>query len=480
MQKPIIHDKKLKTAQCQFIFPFSIKPNKHHELRAQLKKDDYQPFYLNQADYEAAFYGEGYRVSHRSLERHYLPFTAGFLYPKRETDEGFHRYSRKMDICVKFRSPTHNFTFRIHSVDMIICPFDLGLMTIRTEILEKDLSYTQALDFAAQFRVLENLTDSREESSVTYCGREFKEVEDFVFEVLAKSILPYLDTEGVEGAYFETLPFFVDERMYVQAFFSFEEDTIIENIDLYRAAHLDGVSHSGEPFVSAANDDYINNYCSSDRVYKRWAPNTHYVTAEHAFCCLTNRGPEECRRLANQMYGEYYYTVLLNLFHHIVLLKLSNRHSDVRVDKDNREIEYLIRSITDFSTRYYFIEVISQSQGKDIFLQLRNQFGNDRLFLDVEQTLSSLYQYQEKFSAKRNNYLLMILTIYTVISGIFGMNLVTEDLKGSTNWGKMFSSYGFFDYIALFVTLTGIIIAFGLGINAFVKWLSEKRNLHSS
>ncbi|WCK53697.1 hypothetical protein PP175_20555 [Aneurinibacillus sp. Ricciae_BoGa-3] len=477
MQEPIIHDKKLATAQCQFIFPFSIKPNKHQELRAQLKKDEYQSFYLSQVDYEKAFYGEGYRVSHRSLERHYLPFTSSFLFPKREDDEGFHRYTRKMGIDVNFRSGSHNFTFRIHSVDMIVCPFDLGLMTIRTEIIADDLTYTQALDFAAQLRVLENLTDNREQSSVSYAGQEFKEVEDFVFKVLAKSILPYLDTEGVEGAYFETLPFFVDERMYVQGFFAFEEDATIENIDLYRAAHLDGVSHKGEPFVSAANNDYIDNYCSSDRVYKRWAPYTHYVTAEHAFCCLTNRGPEECQRLANQMYGEYYYTVLLNLFHHIVLLKLSNRHSDVRVDKDNREIEYLIRSITDFSTRYYFIEVISQSQGKDIFLQLRNQFGNDRLFEDVEQTLSSLYQYQEKFSDKRHNHLLMILTIYTVISGIFGMNLVIDDLKGGIQW-KKFLSYGFFDYIALFVTFTGIIVAFTLGVTALVKWISDKRNVH--
>lgn len=42
---------------------------------------------------------------------------------------------------------------------------------------------------------------------------------------------------------------------------------------------------------------------------------------EHIFTCVTNEGEREIAKLASQMYGEFYYALLLNLFHKIVLLK---------------------------------------------------------------------------------------------------------------------------------------------------------------
>lgn len=39
------------------------------------------------------------------------------------------------------------------------------------------------------------------------------------------------------------------------------------------------------------------------------------------FTCVTNEGEREITKLASQMYGEFYYALLLNLFHKIVLLK---------------------------------------------------------------------------------------------------------------------------------------------------------------
>ncbi|UUZ83384.1 hypothetical protein LJK88_05665 [Paenibacillus sp. P26] len=119
-----------------------------------------------------------------------------------------------------------------------------------------------------------------------------------------------------------------------------------------------------------------------------------------------------------------------------MLLKLSNRYSHVQLDQNQEEIEELIRSITTFSAKYYFLEVVSQSQGKEIFIQLRNNLGSDELFSEVKKTLSDLYKYQENFTTKRSNYLLLILTIYTVISGIYGMNQVIEDLKAPIQWGR--------------------------------------------
>ncbi|MNC72423.1 hypothetical protein D3C75_1234740 [compost metagenome] len=76
----------------------------------------------------------------------------------------------------------------------------------------------------------------------------------------------------------------------------------------------------------------------------------------------------------------------------------------------------------------------------------------------MKQTLADLFQYQEKFQAKRRDNLLMILTVFTVVSGIYGMNQVIDDLKGSIDWSKM-SHYSLFEYLALFLTFSGITVS---------------------
>ena len=54
------------------------------------------------------------------------------------------------------------------------------------------------------------------------------------------------------------------------------------------------------------------------------------------------------------------------------------------------------------------------------------------------------------------------------------MNLVIEqDWKGSINWSQA-ASYSLFEYIALFVALTGITMGGVLGIVTIYKWVKEK------
>lgn len=152
---------------------------------------------------------------------------------------------------------------------------------------------------------------------------------------------------------------------------------------------------------------------------------------------MTRAEQEIAVSLANQMYGQYYYGFLLNIFHKIVLLKLANMHSRLRINHDYEEIDNLIYSINKFSAKFYFLELISQSQGREIFLQLRKVYGNDALFEEVKETLNDLFQYQDKFQSKRRDNLLMILTVFTVVSGIYGMNQVIDDLDGKIQWSKM-------------------------------------------
>jgi hypothetical protein len=471
MVQPVLEEKRLKAALLQFVFPFSLNENCQDDLKQQLQKDDFAAFELGNLELETAFYGEGYQVSHLNLERYYLPFTNSVIFPHKDSKDVFLRYSKRLEMDCSLRMNQQHIPFRIHSVDVVLCPFDLGFITVRTEVRCDDLTYSQVLEFVNRFRILQNMKDLDEPVELVQDGKLYNEVEEFILDGLVPGMIAYLDKTDLEKTYFEKLPFFVDERMFVQGLVSFTDNCPIAPEDIYRASRVDGLDLQGAPYISSSNMDYIQRYLE-EHIYDRWGPDTFYVIEENSFFCLTNQSKEVTTALGNHMYGAYYYGVLINLFYKVVLLKLSNRYSHVQLDQNQDEIDDLIRSITIFSARYYFLEVATQSQGKEIFLQLRKHLGSDELYAEVNETLADLYKYQENFTAKRSNYLLLILTIYSVVSGIYGMNQVIEDLKGPIDWGKM-NDYSIFEYIALTVMVTGMGAAITLGVTTLRRLFKE-------
>jgi hypothetical protein len=466
----------LHTALLQFIFPFSVKDGEDMKLIEQLQQGGFTRFFLDKRELEDAYYGEGYCVSHERMERSYLPFAAHVLFPREKDVDSFRRFSRADDLECMLEMPQLSVPFRVLSTDVFICPFQLGFLTIRVRLEEDSLPFSAAMEFADRFRTLEDVSSEDEHTRVRYQEKTFESVEDFVFKNLVRGLDDFLDSAEIHGAYFETLPFFVDERMLVQAFYGLEsaEDPVEITDNLcYRASQLDGLDRSGNPYISASDPDYIREYCR-DHTYNRWAPDTCYIVNEQTFCCLSRTASDIAVPLANQMYGAYYYGLLLSLFHKIVLLKLANMHSRLRINHDYDEIETLIFLINKFSAKFYFLELISESQGREIFFQLRRIYGNDALFDEVKSTLNDLFQYQEKYQAKRRDTLLMVLTVFTVVSGIYGMNQVIEDLKGKIDWSKVIE-YSPFEYLALFVTFAGIIISMAMTLKGLWNSIRSRR-----
>ncbi|NUU60268.1 hypothetical protein [Paenibacillus agri] len=469
--EPLLH-----TALLQFIFPFSIKQGASARLISELRKSGYSSFSLDKKELEGAYYGNEYCVSHEKMERTYLPFAAHVLFPQEDDEDSFRRFSRVNGVSCRMEMSQANVAFRVLSTDLFICPFQTGFVTLRVQIEEEKLPFSIALEFADRFRTLENVSVQDEQTVIHSGERTFSQVEDFIFNYLVEGLKPFLDQSELNGAYFETLPFFVDERMLVQAFYGLEPEGVTDDIPLsmrYRASQLDGLDAAGRPYISASDPGYIEQYCE-EHTYKRWGPETYYMTNEQTFCCISRAERPLAIQLANQMYGEYYYGLLLSMFHKIVLLKLANMHSRLRINRDDDDIEDLIFYINKFSAKFYFLELISQSQGREIFFQLRKVYGNDALFDEVKQTLNDLFQYQVKFQSKRRDMLLMILTVFTVVSGIYGMNQVIDDLEGSIQWGKMLQ-YSLFQYFALMLTFSGIVISIILTVREIWNSIRSRR-----
>ena len=361
----------------------------------------------------------------------------------------------------------------IESLDVTVCPYQLGFLTARIHLDDQDkkLELSEVIHFASEFRIMEQ---NHPTSKVIYQNQEFDHVEHFLLDQVMPEIKKYMDDSTEDSAYFESFPFFENNQLYVQSLISLGADGTIEDCDVFRLGNLDGYDSEGKPTISSYNQKFIDQYMDS-YVYSRWAPYTYYISDEYGVACITNRTDQTFNKMVSAFYGEYYYGLLLTLFHKITLLKIANEYSHVRIEQDTKQVEKLIHAINAFSSNYYFFELASNSKGRDIFIHLRNKFKIDQLFEDTRNTLQSLNQYQENFSSKQGNMLLQILTLYSVITGIFGMNLVIEQIKGNINWSSIFANYNVIEFLALFVTLTGILISIFLSFRFIYMWLMDRK-----
>ena len=66
------------------------------------------------------------------------------------------RYSKDLNLTGHLTTNLISIPFKIHSIDVTLCPYELGFLTIRTEVnTAPNMTLSEAIEFAARFRVLE-------------------------------------------------------------------------------------------------------------------------------------------------------------------------------------------------------------------------------------------------------------------------------------------------------------------------------------
>lgn len=473
-----IKEKMTNSVIHQFIFPFSISRKAYDTIKQDLLLMDFIPFQLTNKSLEDRFYGPHHRISHLEMEHMFLPYANQFLFPKQIEDPlAFQRYSRELNMACEMHLDHTVLPFHVHSADVFLCPYEIGMITIRTE-LASSCTYSESIEFAKRFRALENLESADESSFIKTQHNTYYEMVEFFNGELVPGFFDWMDQDEQEDNTFAKLPFLINERMFTLSFYGLNAEETIMKADLFRAVRLNGFNASHEPYVGTSNSEYLESYVE-ERMYDRWAPNTYYIADEHVLSCVSTAPRSVELTLVNEMYGRYYYAFLLNLFHKIVLLKLSNHYGKLRLDRNRERVVDLIRGITLFSSRFYSREMAAESQLRDIFNLLRRMHSNDELLQDVKHTLTALYDYESNSTSKRSDYVLRILTVFTVISGIYGMNQVIDDLKAPVDWHKAID-YSLFEYIALSVTFLGISASIVLAMTtlwgiAKESWRNRKR-----
>ena len=459
MQHIEIKEIQVSTALFQFIFPFSLKAGTVQNLFIYLQEQEFTPFRLNDLQKDNTYYGSN-QVSHRDLEAFFLPLTNTILFPTSEHQKGIQRYSKKLDINGLLKTRHVSIPFHIHSVDLVICPYNLGFLTIRTEINHLPLSHT--IEFADNIRILEPQLPKYE---IEYGGKVYRQIIDLLFDNLLPQLPNFMNNEAVT--------FLPKQKMFVQSLLSISDEELIDTVDLYRTGTLCGLNAAGKPFVKTNNLDYISNYVKENS-YNRWAPSTNYLFDEQCFSCITIEKNIELSLLTEQFYGTFYYAMLINLFHKLVLLKIADDYAAMNIEQDKKDIKHLIYTINSFISNFFFTIYPAETEGKEIFKHLKKSFTIDNLYSNTKEMLSCLVKYEENMMTKRDSLLLLVLTLFTVICGIFSMNLFTHDLEGKIKWSH-FKSYNPFEYFAVGIVVSGIIVVAILVLQSLFQAIQDRK-----
>ncbi|MFA1643228.1 hypothetical protein AB5N96_10200 [Chryseomicrobium imtechense] len=454
-----------------FLFPFAFHEKKRQELIDELEREDYTFFCLNKTELEDAFYGPDIAVRHAELEQFFFPFVEDKLFPSSPHDNSFSRFSRSFEEHGELLVDGSTTPFQLHSLDITLCPFGIGLLTIRLEV-NNEMALHHMLNFIHHFRVVEAKLDEEKGAIIRAAERTFNSTNDYIFQHMIPCLHPFILREHRLPGYFGTLPYFEDERMYSSAFIFAKSGQQLTNDQIYRLGQLDGINLKGEPSISSTSPNYVERYLKR-HANDRSAPFTYTVTSEYTHSTVTVCDPSDMQDELRQFMSTHYYNLLLHYFYRIMLLRLSFEHSNVSWKKDEAYVEELIEMISKFSARYYFGEVSVRTTGKEHAKTFVDVFHLDETFQEVRDTLQELYRTQENQADKQQNFLLFMLTTFTVVSGIYGMNLVIEDWKGFMDWGKA-PGYSFFEWVALVVALSGIALSFLLIVTTIATTIKKK------
>ena len=85
-------------------------------------------------------------------------------------------------------------------------------------------------------------------------------MERFIFGYLFHGVTDFFEKKRLRSSYFQTFPFFEDQRMYVQTLLCIKADMELTEVDVYRTSSLSGLTSDGKAYVSANNLPYIHDY----------------------------------------------------------------------------------------------------------------------------------------------------------------------------------------------------------------------------
>ncbi|WP_462409669.1 hypothetical protein [Neobacillus sp. Marseille-QA0830] len=435
---------KIPTVQMIWVLPFSYPATSLNDCTEFLNHHGFQ-----RLKSEAARVDNG---TYPLLDSFFLPMTNHFLFPEPEQSKGLHGFGKTLDSVIRIMKNERDVPLQVHAVEFLFCPFEIGFLTIRTQL--NDLPFQENLNAANQFWAL-----LLEKSAVH--GNMFRYDDK---EITTISQLMGCLVSGMPEFSLHNKIIYDPSSLAVQSLFYFEKGTPISEEEVYLASTL-GTSRG-------TNKDYITDFIEKHS-YCRWVPNTWLVSDDTIFSCLTTGETEHDEPLTQQFLGPMYYALLISMFHQQKLLQLIEEYANIKLDQDQQKIKKLIYTIDTFTSNFFFTVQPANRTSREIFELIQKGFQIQSLYKNIKEAQVSLFNYEETAATKRDSYLLLVLTVYTVICGIFSMNLFAHDLVGTIHWNRL-KSYNPFEYLAVAIVFSGILTVGSLLLQSLFQGIQSK------
>ena len=463
-----MRNRTVERTHLKFFFPFTYKKKDFAHLSDALLQAHFNYY---------SFHEQALGKESIILDQFFYPFIQEKLFHPVPSIDNFNRYQKVIEDHYFIQFDDEKIRFTVNELSIVLCPFHTAIICISIQ-LEPTLKFAHVMDFARYFRQLKMHPLTEKKFHIIHESAHFPSSEAFIFNHYIPMIKPFIEHHNQHG-YVGSLPFFEDERMYTMMTLRVLDDDVSDN-ELFRACQLDGTDSNGRIKVSSFNASYIEQYVK-DHIYDRWRPKVSIMTTAQVQIIATSFQHEQWEEVKLHVETSLFYNFLIHYFYKIVLLKLNYEHSTQNWKNDIVIAESIIENMTAFSSTLFFKQVAIRSSGRELANKYRKAFYIDDLYQELKSSVNDEYRVLEDENTDRYNQLLFFLTVFTVISGIYGMNLVIESWDQPLQWG-MLRSMSFFEVVAFFTGLVGIWLSFFLVGSAIIRaiiYMIRKKNYKS-
>lgn len=445
-----------------FSLPILIEDIDEREFFDKLEQQGYQLYNDNTAHLLA--YGDAVRDDVSQLKQYFMPYIEGKLFAKRNMS-GFKRFFKPFHRRGRLIEEKTEYPFIITAVEWFICPFQIAFLILHVKHSELE-TFDRTKAFMRGFR------DFHHDYTFNIMDHRYDSLQQFFNDVLLVS-LPELQIQKTENSYTRTFENFQDELLLASHFITTTQN--VTDKQLFLLNEGEGSFIKNAMMAQYISDDYIERYLNAHE-FKRYDPYVRYVQSDDIGTIITTFEDTEIawQQMKRYFNGPLFYQVFYHYFLKMTLLHFSNDYAKLQWQKDKGYVQELVKNMTMFEAHYYFYEISTQSEEIAVSTLIRETLDIHRVYEEAMSSLQHLFTIQEQVADMRQNTLLFFLTMSTVLSGAFGMNLVIEEWKEGFSL-SMIGKYSFLEWFVFIVILISIVAAIFFTVQQLIVLL---RNIH--
>ncbi|MBQ0138745.1 MAG: hypothetical protein KBT36_05565 [Kurthia sp.] len=437
-------------AYSNFFFPLLINHLSYKQLLEKLEEANYKLYDVDSAP--SVDYGDGLADDYEHLRNYFMPNVEHKLLDNDPNGESFLRFTKQHDLACTLTVDNQEHPFKLINLEVIVCPFSLVFLLIRTKHSE-EATKEQAENFIQAFRTLQKKQKFQLDKQA---NETYETTEAFLQKVLIAD-LPTLFRKKKGEKYTNSFSNFQDKKLIASNFITFYEAHEAETLFYLNEGH--GTHKYDELVKPYISKNYIERYLD-EHVLERYDDHINYIQAEETGT-ITTYFPvagDSWKFFKRYYNSSFFYQLLIHYFQNITLLTLANEYANVKWKKDQSYVRELMKKISLFDARYHFAELSTYKEENELTEFLQKSFGITKKYEETIHSLNQLFTNQEQLADLKQNNLLFFLTMSSVITGVFGMNLIVDRWKNGISMKEVTSYTGIESFIFI-VTAISIIAA---------------------